>query len=99
MSHSLWRWGSPCLRSHPAKDNAVLLHGTTGSLQLLQPSMADRLFGAGKPLDCAMYFLTRDWSRQLKQARHHGGTNFPQYGYKDIVNAQHSVVRDVIWPP
>ena len=85
---------------NPAKDNAVLLlHGTTGSsLQFLQASMADSLFGVGQPLDCTKYFLI------LPDAIGHGdsskpsttqGASFPQYSYTDIVNAQHKIVQDL----
>ena len=84
----------------PGKDNAVLLlHGTTGSgLQFVQPDIADALFGSGKPLDCAQYFLI------LPDAIGHGesskpstsnGASFPQYSYTDIVNAQRRVIQEI----
>ena len=85
---------------NPRKNNAVLvLHGTTGSgLQFLQPDIADALFGTGKPLDSAKYFLI------LPDAIGHGesskpstssGARFPQYSYTDVVNAQHRLIREL----
>ncbi len=80
----------------PNGGNAVLmLHGTVGSgKQFLQPDTADALFGRGQPLDIARYCIV------LPDAIGHGlsskpsdglGTAFPQYGYGDMVRAQHLV--------
>ncbi|CDO08878.1 hypothetical protein C1S82_14885 [Mycolicibacterium cosmeticum] len=79
--------------------NAVLLlHGTTGSgTQFLIPSTADHLFGPGRPLDLASHYVI------LPDALGHGGSSkpsdglgnrFPQYGYVDIVTAQHRLVTE-----
>ena len=73
-----------------AKDNdELLLHGTTGiSGQVLQPGMADALFGSGSPLDSTKYLLI------FPDAIGHGASSrpgtakkedFPQYTYADIV--------------
>ena len=83
-----------------ARNNAVLLlHGTTGSsLQFLQPRMADALFSEGQPLDCTRYFLILPDAighGQSSKPSTLGGTNFPEYSYTDVVNAQHRVVQDL----
>jgi homoserine O-acetyltransferase/O-succinyltransferase len=81
----------------PDRGNAVLmLHGTTGSSkQFLQPSMADFLFTADRPLDAGKYFII------LPDAIGHGGSSkpsdgqedaFPHYSYADIVEAQYWLV-------
>jgi homoserine O-acetyltransferase/O-succinyltransferase len=91
--------GTPRRGSGGAIANAVLLlHGTTGnSTQFLAPSTADHLFGPGQPLDLASYYVI------LPDALGHGGSSkpsdglgsrFPQYGYGDIVSAQHRLVTE-----
>ena len=83
----------------PDRSNAVLmLHGTTsGGRQFLQPSTADFLFAAGRPLDVGKYFIV------LPDAIGHGGSSkpsdgleaaFPRYCYADIVDAQHRLVTE-----
>ncbi|MFD7288971.1 alpha/beta fold hydrolase [Streptomyces sp. NPDC059863] len=80
-------------------DNAVmLLHGTTGSgRQFLRPSIADFLFGRGRPLDVSRYFVV------MPDAIGHGGSSrpseglgpdFPHYGYSDMVEGQHRLLVD-----
>jgi homoserine O-acetyltransferase/O-succinyltransferase len=79
--------------------NAVLLlHGTTGSgRQFTAPSVADQLFGPGRPLDAREYYVV------IPDALGHGGSSkpsdglrgtFPRYGYGDIVSAQHRLVTE-----
>jgi homoserine O-acetyltransferase len=79
--------------------NAVLvLHGTTGSgAQFLAPSFAGELFGAGQLLDASKYFLV------LIDNIGHGASSkpsdglrarFPQYGYRDMVTAQHRLLTE-----
>ncbi|MYZ34583.1 MULTISPECIES: alpha/beta fold hydrolase [unclassified Streptomyces] len=80
-------------------DNAVmLLHGTTGSgRQFLQPSIADFLFGSGRPLDVTRFFVI------MPDAIGHGrssrpseglGPDFPHYGYGDMVEGQHRLLAE-----
>ncbi|MET0454126.1 MAG: alpha/beta fold hydrolase [Mycobacterium sp.] len=89
--------GTPRRGADGTVTNAVLLlHGTTGSgTQFLLPSTADHLFGPGQPLALDTYFVI------LPDALGHGGSSkpsdglgsrFPQYGYADIVSAQHRLV-------
>jgi homoserine O-acetyltransferase len=76
----------------------LMLHGTTGSgIQFLRPETADFLFGPGQPLDATKYYIL------LPDAIGHGlsskpsdgaGTEFPKYGYGDIVRAQHLLVTE-----
>lgn len=91
--------GTPRRAADGAVVNAVLLlHGTTGSgTQFLIPSTADHLFGPGRPLDLASHYVI------LPDALGHGGSSkpsdglgnrFPQYGYVDIVTAQHRLVTE-----
>ncbi|QXE33838.1 alpha/beta fold hydrolase [Streptomyces sp. GMY02] len=79
--------------------NAVmLLHGTTGSgRQFLQPSIADLLFGSGRPLDTTRFFVI------MPDAIGHGrssrpseglGPDFPHYGYGDMVEGQHRLLSE-----
>ncbi|WP_052744200.1 alpha/beta fold hydrolase [Streptomyces odonnellii] len=80
-------------------DNAVmLLHGTTGSgRQFLRPSIADFLFGSGRPLDVSRFFVV------MPDAIGHGrssrpsdglGPDFPHYGYGDMVEGQHRLLAE-----
>src|ERR1700753_3296296 len=86
-------------RLNEGRTNAVLLlHGTTGSgQQFLAPNMADALFASGAPLDVARYFVI------LPDGIGHGGASrprrgsgpaSPQYGYGDIVTANHNLVTE-----
>jgi homoserine O-acetyltransferase len=89
----------------PARDaagrvtNAVLiLHGTGGDgHQFLRPQFADELFGPGQPLDVAKYYLILpDGIGHGKSSKPSDGTHarFPDYGYADMVAAQHQLVTE-----
>ena len=89
--------GTPLRDSHGAVTNAVLLlHGTTGSSkQFLTDLMRQELFAPGKPLDANHYFII------LPDGLGRGGSSkpsdgmrmrFPNYGYNDVVAAQHELV-------
>ena len=62
----------------PDRGNAVLmLHGTVGSSkQFLQPSVADFLFAADRPLDADKYFII------FPDAIGHGGSSSRATGWK-----------------
>jgi homoserine O-acetyltransferase len=77
--------------------NAVLmLHGTADSgKQMLAPSFANYLFGAGQPLDASRYFTI------LPDEIGHGASSkpsdgpharFPHYDYNDLVDSIHDLV-------
>ncbi|WP_422743463.1 alpha/beta fold hydrolase [Mycobacterium sp. WMMD1722] len=91
--------GTPRHGADGAITNGVLLlHGTTGSgAQFLMPATAEHLFGPGQPLDLDTYYVI------VPDALGHGGSSkpsdglgsrFPQYGYVDIVAAQHQLVTE-----
>ena len=79
--------------------NAVWIgHGTTGSgQQFFRESFADVLFGEGQLLDANKYFII------LPDGIGHGQSSkpsdglragFPQYGYLDMVRAQHILLTE-----
>ena len=89
--------GTPTRGADGKVGNAVLiLHGTTGSgAQFLRPEFAGELFGAGRPLDAAKYYLI------LPDGIGHGASSkpsdglharFPHYGYRDMIAAQHRLL-------
>lgn len=89
----------------PARDaaghvtNAVLiLHGTGGSgRQFLRPQFAGELFGPGQPLDVAKYYvILPDGIGHGKSSKPSDGMHarFPEYGYTDMVAAQHLLVTE-----
>jgi homoserine O-acetyltransferase len=91
--------GTPHRDGRGAVANAVLiLHGTTGSgANFLRPEFAGELFGKGQPLDATRYYLI------LPDGIGHGGSSkpsdglrarFPQYGYRDMVAAQHRLLTE-----
>lgn len=80
-------------------NNAILImHGTSGSGEaFLAPHFAGELFGKGQPLDLNKYFII------LPDGIGHGGSSrpsdrlrmkFPNYGYHDMVAAQHQLVTE-----
>ncbi|MEO7730060.1 MAG: alpha/beta fold hydrolase [Kofleriaceae bacterium] len=79
--------------------NAVLvMHGTTGSgQQFTRKQFVDTLFGPGQALDLTRYYVI------LPDDIGHGASSkpsdgmhakFPQYGYADMVEAEHALVVD-----
>lgn len=79
--------------------NAVLImHGTTGSgTQFLSDVFAGELFGPGQPLDVAkFYVILPDDIGHGDSSRPSEGLHakFPNYGYNDMVDAEHRLVAD-----
>ncbi|ORW72851.1 alpha/beta fold hydrolase [Mycobacterium saskatchewanense] len=79
-----------------ATNAVLLLHGTTGAgKQLLTPSFAKYLFGAGQPLDVTRYFvIVPDQIGHGASSKPSDGlrAHFPHYGYQDMVNATHDLL-------
>ena len=79
-----------------ATNAVLLLHGTADSgKQMLTPSFASYLFGAGQPLDASRYFVI------LPDEVGHGASSkpsdglharFPHYDYHDLVDSTHELV-------
>jgi homoserine O-acetyltransferase len=91
--------GQPRRDENGVVRNAVLiLHGTTGSgKQFLVDEFAGELFGKGQLLDAGKYYLI------LPDDIGHGNSSkpsdglhavFPNYGYLDMVDAEHRLVAD-----
>jgi homoserine O-acetyltransferase len=89
--------GKPHRDPHGRVNNAILImHGTGGSgRSLLNEHFAGVLFGRGQLLDSTKYFII------LPDGIGHGNSSkpsdglharFPQYGYTDMVAAQHALV-------
>ncbi len=81
--------------------NAVLItHGTGGSgAQFLRPEFAGELFGEGGLLDAARYYIIlTDGIGHGKSSKPSDGlrAKFPKYGYRDMVDAQHRVLRETL---
>src|SRR5205807_6642174 len=76
----------------------LVLHGTTGSAASgLTPAFAGELLGPDQPLDASKYFIV------IPDAIGHGKsskpsdrlrTQFPQYDYSDMVEAQHRFLTE-----
>lgn len=80
--------------------NAVLImHGTGGSgAQFLRADFADRLFRAGGVLDATKYFIVLpDGIGHGQSSKPSDGlrSGFPRYGYLDMVEAQHRLLREL----
>src|ERR1035437_668397 len=91
--------GTPRRDARGTVRNAVLvLHGTGGSGRgFLSANFAGELFGPGKLLDTARYFVV------LPDDIGHGGSSkpsnglhakFPHYDYDDMVNAEHLLLTE-----
>ncbi|WP_459711314.1 alpha/beta fold hydrolase [Paraburkholderia sp. 2C] len=91
--------GTPQRDAHGDVTNAVLLmHGTTGtSGAYLTPLMRKELFAPGEPLDASRYFIVipdglgRGGSTKPSDGMR---TNFPHYGYGDVVEANYQLLVD-----
>jgi homoserine O-acetyltransferase len=93
--------GTPVRDPDGRISNAVLLlHWTGGSHEsLLLPDLESSLYGPGQSLDASRYFLV------FPDALGHGGSSkpsdglrgrFPSYGYRDMVDLQHKLVRETL---
>jgi homoserine O-acetyltransferase len=92
---------------HPRRDaagavvNAVLLlHGTTGSwAQFRSPIFAREMFGAGQPLDTAVFFVVApDNIGHGRSSKPSDGLHarFPPYTYDDMVDAQRRLLHEAL---
>jgi len=91
--------GKPERDANGRTTNAVLiLHGTTGTgHQFLAPQFAGVLFGPGQLLDLSRYYIILpDNIGHGKSSKPSDGmhVHFPQYGYADMVAAQHDLIMD-----
>jgi len=82
-------------------DNAVLVLHWTGSsgASLLSAEYFNSLYAAGKPLDASRYYLIfPDNVGHGKSSKPSDGlrAKFPQYGYEDIVEIQHKLVKETL---
>jgi homoserine O-acetyltransferase len=79
--------------------NAVLvLHGTGGDgKQFLRPQFTTELYGPGQPLDVTRYFvILPDGIGHGQSSKPSDGAHarFPEYGYVDMVEAQHRLLSE-----
>jgi homoserine O-acetyltransferase len=79
--------------------NAVLvLHGTGGDgKQFLRPQFSTELYGPGQPLDVSRYFvILPDGIGHGQSSKPSDGAHarFPEYGYVDMVEAQHRLLSE-----
>ncbi|MFC0399936.1 alpha/beta fold hydrolase [Paraburkholderia rhizosphaerae] len=91
--------GTPQRDARGDVTNAVLLmHGTTGTGKAyLTPLMRKELFAQGEPLDASRYFIViPDGLGRGGSSKPSDGmrTNFPKYGYGDVVDANHRLLVD-----
>ena len=93
-------FGKPRLNAAGHVTNAVLImHGTGGSGASLvdAPMFAGELFGPGQLLDARKYYLILpDDIGHGKSSKPSDGmrAHFPHYGYVDMVEAEHRLMRD-----
>ncbi len=91
--------GEPQRDANGVVRNAVIvLHGTTGSgAQFIRPEFAGELFGKGRLLDAARYYIV------LPDNLGHGQSGkpsdglhakFPRYGYLDMIEAQYRLLAE-----
>jgi len=93
--------GKPQKDAQGVVRNAVIIgHGTGGSgAQFLRSEFAGELFGAAQPLDATRYFIVLiDAIGHGKSAKPSDGlrAKFPQYGYIDMVEAQHRLLTEAL---
>ena len=91
--------GTPRRDAKGVVRNAVLImHGTTGSgAQFMNDIFAGELFGPGQPLDVTkFYVILPDDIGHGQSSRPSAGLHarFPNYGYADMVDAEHRLVAD-----
>jgi homoserine O-acetyltransferase len=82
-------------------DNAVLVLHWTGadSRAVLSPEYTRALFDSGRPLDAGKYYLIfADSIGHGRSSRPSDGlkAKFPNYGYNDMVDLQHRLVRETL---
>jgi len=82
-------------------DNAVLVLHWTGAdgLALLSPTYMKALFDPERPLDARRYYLIFPDSvghGQSSKPSDRLKANFPNYGYRDIVDLQHKLVTEAL---
>jgi homoserine O-acetyltransferase len=82
----------------PTGTPVLVLHGTGGAAgNMLTPTFAGELFGAGQPLDATKYFIILpDAVGHGKSAKPSDGlkTKFPQYNYADMVDGQYRLLTE-----
>ena len=93
--------GTPQRNAAGRVTNAVLLlHGTTGTgRNFLASTLAEPLFGAGKPLDAGRYYLIMpDGIGAGGSTKPSDGlkSHFPHYGYVDQVEAQYRLLTEAL---
>lgn len=93
--------GEPHRSADGEIDNAVLVLHWTGSdgRALLTPAYMKALFEPGRPLDARRYYLIfPDNVGHGRSSRPSEGlkTEFPNYGYNDIVDVQHKLVTETL---
>jgi homoserine O-acetyltransferase/O-succinyltransferase len=93
-----YTFGQPAKGADGRTTNAVLvLHGTGGAgRQFFSPLFANVLFGPGQLLDVSRYFvILPDNIGHGKSSKPSDGmrAHFPQYGYDDMVLAQHELLE------
>ena len=91
-------FGTPARDAGGRVTNAVLLlHGTSGTgEQFLAPQFANVLLGPGQLLDITRYYvILPDNIGHGKSSKPSDGmhAHFPQYGYDDMVAAQHELLE------
>ena len=82
----------------PTGEPVLVLHGSNGSGEtMLGPEFAGELFGPGRPLDAAKYFLiVPDALGAGKSSKPSNGLRmaFPKYTYEDQVRAHYRLVTE-----
>jgi homoserine O-acetyltransferase len=93
--------GEPHRNAEGNLDNAVLVLHWTGAdgRALLSPTYMKALFDPGRPLDARRYYLIfPDNVGHGQSSKPSDGlkTNFPNYGYRDIIDLQHKLVTETL---